>query len=56
VPPSLRERARVKAFPRASPCSRTVAYAQAFPYDDVRRNLIVSYSWKEWIDGNQDPG
>ena len=43
---------------RASLCSRTVAYARAFPYDAWRDNRIVSvsYDWKEWIDGNQDPG
>jgi hypothetical protein len=43
---------------RASLCSRVVAYARSFPYDDWRGNLIVivSYGWKEWIDGNQDSG
>lgn len=29
--------------PRASLCSRAVAYAWSFPYDDWRGNLIVRY-------------
>ena len=43
---------------RASLCSHAVAYARSFPYDDWRGNLIiiVSYGWKEWMDGNQDSG
>ena len=39
-------------------CSRAVAYARPFSYDDWRGNLIVIVRsrWKEWIDGNQDSG
>jgi hypothetical protein len=48
---------RWEEVPRASLCSLAVAYARSFPYDGWRGNLIVivSYGWKEWIDGNQAP-